>query len=58
MTFEEGTEVIYKNICGIVDFTTDKSISILVSKGIHRSQDVKVVVYQADFVNVVLANGK
>ena len=58
MTFIEGTEVSYKNISGVIVFATEKSISILVSKGIHRSQDVKVVVYQADFVNVILANGK
>jgi hypothetical protein len=58
MIFTEGTEVIYKSVSGIVVFSTEQSISILVSKGPHRSQDVRVVVYQSDFKNVVLADGK
>jgi hypothetical protein len=58
MIFTEGTEVIYKTISGIVAFANEQSISILVSKGSHRSQDVRVVVYQSDFKNVVLADGK
>jgi hypothetical protein len=58
MIFTEGTEVIYKTISGVVAFASEKSISILVSKGSHPSQDVRVVVYQSDFKNVVLADGK
>lgn len=58
MIFTEGTEVIYKNVSGVIAFATEQSISILVSRGRHRAQDVKVVVYQNDFKNVVLANGK
>jgi hypothetical protein len=58
MIFTEGTEVIYKSVSGIVAFSSEQSISILVSKGPHRSQDVRVVVYQSDFKNVVLADGK
>jgi hypothetical protein len=58
MIFTEGTEVIYKTISGVVVFASEKSISILVSKGSHRSQDVRVVVYQSDFNQVVFADGK
>jgi hypothetical protein len=58
MIFIEGTEVAYKNISGVVVFVTEKSISILVSKGKHRSKDVKVVVHQSEFKNVVLLNEK
>jgi len=58
MILAEGTEVIYKNISGVIAFATEQSISILVSRGRHRSQDVRVVVYHSDFKNVILANGK
>lgn len=58
MIFVEGTEVVYKNISGVVAFATETSISILVSKGNHRSQDVKIVVSQSEFKDVVLLNGK
>lgn len=58
MIFAEGTEVSYKNISGIISFITETSISILVRKGKHRSQDVKVVVYQSEFKDVVLLNEK
>ena len=58
MTFIEGTEVSYKNISGIISFITETSISILVRKGKHRSQDVKVVVSQSEFKDVVLLNEK
>jgi hypothetical protein len=58
MIFTEGTEVIYKSVSGVVAFASEQSISILVSKGFHPSQDVRVVVYQSDFKNVVLADGK
>jgi hypothetical protein len=58
MIFTEGTEVIYKTISGIVAFANEQSISILVSKGHHRSQDVRVVVYQSDFNQVVFVDGK
>jgi hypothetical protein len=58
MIFTEGTEVIYKTVSGVVSFVGDGSISILISKGKHPSQDVCVVVYQSDFKNVVFADGK
>lgn len=58
MTFIEGTEVSYKNISGVIVFATEKSISILVSEGKHRSQDVRVVVSQSEFKDIVLLNGK
>lgn len=58
MTFIEGTEVSYKNISGVIVFATEKSISILVSEGKHRSQDVRVVVYQPQFKDVVLLGEK
>jgi hypothetical protein len=58
MIFSEGTEVVYKTISGVVAFASEKCISILVSRGPHRSQDVRVVVYQSDFNQVVFADGK
>lgn len=58
MIFVEGTEVSYKNISGVVAFATEESVSILVSEGKHRSQDVRVVVSQSEFKDIVLLNGK
>jgi hypothetical protein len=58
MIFTEGTEVIYKSISGVIAFTSEQYVSILVSKGRHRAQDVRVVVYHSDFKNIVLADGK
>jgi hypothetical protein len=58
MIFTEGTEVIYKSISGVIAFTSEQCVSILVRKGQHKSQDVKVVVYQSDFKNIVFADGK
>lgn len=58
MIFAEGTEVSYKNISGVIVFATEKSISILVSKGQHPSQDVRIVVYGPQFKDVVLLNEK
>ena len=48
----EGETVKYNNIVGVVTFICDHSLSILVSKGNHRSQNVCVVVYKKDFVKV------
>lgn len=56
--FVEGDYVSYKSIKGIVSFINDLSISILVRKGKHKSQDVKVVVYRSDFKNVIHEGGK
>jgi|DEB19_MinimDraft_3_1074340.scaffolds.fasta_scaffold23701_6 prepilin-type processing-associated H-X9-DG protein len=58
MIFEEGTEVTYKSISGVIAFTSEQYVSILVSKGKHRAQDVRVVVYHSDFTNIVFADGK
>jgi hypothetical protein len=58
MIFTEGTEVAYKSVSGVVAFASEQSISILVSKGHHRSHDVRVVVHQSDFNQVVFADGK
>lgn len=49
MLFVEGSTVSYKKIKGVIAFVDEKSISILVSKGYHRSMDVRVVVYKSDF---------
>lgn len=49
MVFAEGTTVAYKSITGVIAFVTEQSISILVRKGKHKSQDVRVVVYNSDF---------
>jgi hypothetical protein len=58
MIFAEGTEVIYKDLSGVIAFSSEQSISILVREGNHKSQDVRIVVYQSDFNQVVFADGK
>jgi hypothetical protein len=58
MIFAKGTAVAYKNVSGVVSFACDKSMSILISKGKHPSQDVCVVVHQSDFNKVVFIDGK
>jgi hypothetical protein len=58
MIIAEGTEVIYKSITGVIAFSSDQYVSILFRKGKHKSQDVRVVVYQEDFENIVFADGK
>jgi len=52
MLFAEGETVKYKDIVGVVTFVCDHSLSILVVKGKHRSQDVCVVVNKSDFKNI------
>ena len=49
MILTEGTTVSYKSITGTIAFVSDQSISILVRKGRHKAQDVRVVVYNSDF---------
>ena len=49
MVFAEGTTVSYKSITGVIAFVSEHSISILVRKGKHKAQDVRVVVYRSDF---------
>lgn len=49
MKFVEGLTVNYKDISGVIAFISDQYVSILISKGEHRVQDVKVVVYRRDF---------
>ncbi len=49
MVFVEGTTVTYKSITGVIAFVSEQSISILVSRGQHKAQDVRVVVYRSDF---------
>jgi hypothetical protein len=49
MLFREGMSVKYKHFSGVIAFVSDHSISILIRKGKHRSQDTKIVVYQSDF---------
>jgi len=58
MIIQEGTEIIYKNISGVVSFVSNQYISILIRQGKHKAQDVKVVVYRSDFENIILADGK
>jgi len=52
MLFAEGETVKYKEIVGVVTFICDHSLSILVMKGKHRSQDVSVVVNKSDFKHI------
>lgn len=49
MILTEGTSVSYKKITGVIAFVSEQSISILVRKGRHKAQDVRVVVYNSDF---------
>lgn len=56
--FVEGDLVTYKSLNGIVAFVCEQSISILVKKGEHKVQDVKVVVYRSDFDEVFYWNEK
>ena len=49
MLLSEGVSVKYKGMDGVIAFVSDHSISILVSQGKHKSQDVRVVVYRSDF---------
>ena len=58
MTFIEGTKVSYKNISGVIVFATEKSVSILIKEGKHRSQDVKLVVYRSEFKNIEILDEK
>lgn len=58
MIFAEGTGVIYKEISGVIAFTSEEYISILVNKGRHRSQDVRVIVYNYDFSKVMIVGEK
>lgn len=47
MTFELDQKVRYHKIVGTIAFIADQYLSILVSKGEHKSQDVKIVVYKS-----------
>lgn len=56
--FVEGELVSYKNIKGRVAFVSETTISIEISKGIHRSHDVRIVVSKSEFKNVIPLNSK
>lgn len=56
--FTEGELVSYKHIKGSIAFVCEHSVSILVSRGKHKSQDVKVVVYRSDFKDIFSLNSK
>lgn len=56
--FVEGDLVTYKDLNGVVAFVCDYSISILIKKGEHKVQDVKVVVYRHDFNQVYYLDEK
>lgn len=58
MVFTKGLTVNYKSVTGVIDFITEKSISILICKGKHKSQDVKIVVYASDFNKIELLSEK
>ena len=50
--FTEGTSVEYKGIPGMISFVSSQYVSILIRKGEHRSQDVKLVVHCSDFKQI------
>jgi len=45
MNFIVGDRVTYRSLIGVVSFVSSDYISILISEGEHRSQDVNIVVY-------------
>jgi hypothetical protein len=47
MTFELDQKVRYHEIVGTIAFIADQYLSILVVKGQHKSQDVRVIVYKS-----------
>ena len=47
--FVEGSTVNYKHITGVIAFVCEQSVSILINKGSHRSNEVRVVVHYSDF---------
>ena len=49
MIFTEGTTVSYKHVTGVIAFVCEQSISILINKGSHRANEVRVVVHHSDF---------
>lgn len=58
MNFIGGEHVKYKSITGMVSFVSSSSISILVRRGRHKSQDVNVVVYSTDFDQIEILDEK
>jgi hypothetical protein len=58
MVLVEGAAVKYRSVTGVIDFVTEKSVSILICKGKHKSQDVKIVVYPPQFKYIELLNEK
>ena len=58
MLFAEGETVKYKKVVGVVTFICDHSLSILISKGKHKSQDVCVVVHKSDFRSINILTEK
>jgi hypothetical protein len=56
--FIKGTLVQYKNCIGVVNFVSNKYITILIKEGLHRSQDVEILAYIYDFANVEILGEK
>lgn len=54
----EGTAVKYKGIDGIIAFSSHNYVTILIKKGQHRSQDVKLVVTSNDICNIEVLGEK
>jgi len=58
MLLSEGDSVKYKEIEGVVAFICDYSVSILIKKGQHKAQDVKIVVHKNDFNKITILGEK
>lgn len=54
----EGAVVKYKGIIGIISFVDVTSLSILIKKGQHKSQDCKLVVYSGNFNDIEVLDVK
>jgi len=58
MIFQKDIEVSYKDIIGIISFVCDDYITVLVRRGEHSVQDVKILIYRQQFDEVVCTDNK
>lgn len=58
MIFEKGMEVSYKDMMGTVVFVCENYVTVLIHKGEHSAQDVKILIYRQQFNDIILTNGK
>lgn len=54
MNFSKGLEVFYRNNVGVINFVDDLYITITVSFGEYRSNDVNILVYRQNWNEIRL----